>query len=86
MAETGIGPVTVKRRLYRPREAAALLAVCTKTLRHMMDNREIPFVIVGKRRKLAADDIDRFIKEGGSPCPSTGAGKRASSTSPLGKW
>jgi excisionase family DNA binding protein len=60
------------RHLISLSEAAERLDICTKTLQRLIDRREIRYVMVGRRRKIDALDVERFI-EGNkeeAPCPS----------------
>ena len=50
------------RRVYRRKEAAEQLSICTKTLDRMIARREIAVVAITDRlRGVSNEEIDRFI-------------------------
>jgi excisionase family DNA binding protein len=51
------------RHLLSLKEAAERLDICTKTLQRLIEARELPYVLVGRRRKIDSKDIERFIED-----------------------
>jgi excisionase family DNA binding protein len=52
------------RRVYRRKEAAEQLSICTKTLDRMIARGEIAVVAITDRlRGISNDEIDRYITE-----------------------
>ena len=45
------------------REAAERLGLSAKTLRRLLDQREIPFYRVSKHRKVAQQDLDAYLSK-----------------------
>ncbi|MBF0250591.1 MAG: helix-turn-helix domain-containing protein [Alphaproteobacteria bacterium] len=60
------------KRLYSIPDAAAEIDISDKTLRVMLSKGIIKYVLVGRRRKVPAEEIERIQREGTHPCPSTG--------------
>ena len=51
------------RRVYRRKEAAEQLSICTKTLDRMIARREIAVVAITDRlRGVTNEEIDRYIR------------------------
>jgi excisionase family DNA binding protein len=51
------------RHLISLNEAAERLDICVKTLQRLIQAREMPYVMVGRRRKIDSKDIERFIED-----------------------
>ena len=52
------------RRVYRRKEAAEQLSICTKTLDRMISRGEIAVVAITDRlRGVSNEEIDRYITE-----------------------
>ena len=56
------------RRLHSIKEAAFQLNVSVKTVRQEVDRGNLPFILVGKRRKIDGDDIEEYIANGRTLC------------------
>lgn len=50
-----------KLKLYTVKEAAEIMRVSIKTLRLMIKNNEIKYVMVGKNYRIKFDDIIEYI-------------------------
>ena len=58
--------------IYNTKEAAKVLKTSPKTLRGLMDDHEIGFFWLGKRRRLTEQDTQQYAAEHGSEaCQST---------------
>lgn len=51
------------RPLYSLDEAAKMLAISKKTLTREIARGNMPYVLIGKRRKIASEDLDRYIDQ-----------------------
>ena len=49
------------QKMYRPREAAAVLGVSEPALRNMLHRREIPVSRMGRRLFISADDLEALL-------------------------
>ena len=54
--------VEVAPVLLTPEQAAAYLATTEKHIRTMCNTRSIPYVLVGRRRRLRKADLDLWIE------------------------
>ena len=59
-----------ERLLYSPAETAEMLGIDIKLLRQLCQQGEIAFILVGRRRKFAMQDIERFIENNRRQMPS----------------
>ncbi len=53
---------TTTRRLLLPREAAAMLGVCTKTLDNLWKDKKIARVKVGNQNRYKPEELERYIQ------------------------
>jgi excisionase family DNA binding protein len=51
------------RQLYSLDDAAEILAVSKTTLKREIAAGNLPFILVGKRRKIDAGDLERYIDQ-----------------------
>ena len=54
-------PPRQERHLLSLPDAADRLGICTKTLKRLIQARELPYIWIGRRRKIDSSDIERFI-------------------------
>lgn len=50
-----------------------MLGVGEKTYRQLVRKGQLRYVLVGRRRKHAREDVDEYIKQARAPCPSNDA-------------
>ena len=50
------------RQFYRPDEVAEILVVSKRTMYRLMENGDMGFINVGGQRRIAADELDNYIK------------------------
>lgn len=62
--------MTSPDRLLKAPEAAAHLAVCTRTLRKLRQEGRIDYVLIGDAIRYSIADLDRFIAESRTRCVS----------------
>ncbi len=56
------GKDEIERLLYTPREAAAALGVCEKTLYTLTKSGQLPAVRIGRSVRYAVEDLQAFVE------------------------
>lgn len=60
-------------KLMTAEEAAKALAICDKVFRREVRAKRIRYIMIGRRKKFTASDLQAYIdsQRGAVPCPST---------------
>lgn len=57
-------PGPLKRLLLRPAEVAEMIGVSRTAVYDLMRRGEIPFILVGERKRIPVDALDAWIQRG----------------------
>ena len=68
-------------QLYTFDEVAAMLCICRRTLLGEVKAGNIRYVLVGQRRRFAAEDVDEYIRTRRCTWPSIAEQRRRTGTS-----